>query len=222
MSLWSRVQRRLGDLAGELVLDEYREYLDRAHQLLAAGDVAAATELLEHVLAAKPEHGQALIALGDARLIGRDPVRALAAFERALELRPGDPAALVGHGLALVTLASYEPAITSLGRAVAEAAGDRGILADAYRGLGIAWRRRGDIDKAIRELRKAVTEDGEDLEARAALGEALVVDAGSAAGSTGFTGLHDEALRHLERAAAADAPPALALHALGRMALVEA
>ena len=31
MSLWSRVQRRLGDLAGELVLDEYREYLDRAH-----------------------------------------------------------------------------------------------------------------------------------------------------------------------------------------------
>src|SRR4051812_12578207 len=222
MSLWSRVQRRLGDLAGELVLDEYRDYLDRAHQLLAAGDVAAATDLLDRVLAAKPEHGQALIALGDARLIGRDPALALAAFDRALELRPGDPAALVGHGLALVALASYEPAITSLGRAVAEAAGDRGILADAYRGLGIAWRRRGDIDKAIRELRKAVTEDGEDLEARAALGEALVVDAGPAAGSTGFTGLHDEALRHLERAAAADAPPALALHALGRMALVEA
>jgi tetratricopeptide (TPR) repeat protein/GTPase SAR1 family protein len=211
MSLWSRVQRRLGDLAGELVLDEYRDYLDRAHQLLAAGDVAAATDLLDRVLAAKPEHGQALIALGDARLIGRDPARALAAFERALELRPGDPAALVGHGLALVALASYEPAISSLGRAVAEAAGDRGILADAYRGLGIAWRRRGDIDKAIRELRKAVAEDSEDIDARAALGEALVADAGP----------FDEALRHLERAAAADAPPALALYALGRMSLVD-
>jgi tetratricopeptide (TPR) repeat protein/GTPase SAR1 family protein len=223
MSLWSRVQRRLGDLAGELVLDEYREYLDRAHHLLAAGDVAAATELLEAVLAAKPEHGQALIALGDARLIGRDPARALAAFERALELRPGDPAALVGHGLALVALASHEPAITSLGRAVAEAAGDRGILADAYRGLGIAWRRRGDIDKAIRELRKAVAEDSEDLDARAALGEALVADAEAYAGASGGvpTGTYDEALRHLERAAASDAPPALALHALGRMALVE-
>jgi tetratricopeptide (TPR) repeat protein/GTPase SAR1 family protein len=211
MSLWSRVQRRLGDLAGELVLDEYREYLDRAHQLLAAGDVAAATDLLDRVLAAKPEHGQALIALGDARLIGRDPARALAAFERALELRPGDPAALVGHGLALVALASYEPAISSLGRAVAEAAGDRGILAEAYRGLGIAWRRRGDVDKAIRELRKAVTEDGEDIDARAALGEALVADGGP----------YDEAQRHLERAAAAEAPPAVALYALGRMALVE-
>jgi tetratricopeptide (TPR) repeat protein len=211
MSLWSRVQRRLGDLAGELVLDEYRDYLDRAHQMLAAGDVAAATDLLDRVLAAKPEHGQALIALGDARLIGRDPALALAAFERALELRPGDPAALVGHGLALVGLASYEPAISSLGRAVAEAAGDRGILADAYRGLGIAWRRRGDIDKAIRELRKAVAEDGEDIDARSALGEALVADAGP----------YDEALRHLERAAASDAPPALALYALGRMSLVE-
>jgi len=215
MSLWSRVQRRLGDLAGELVLDEYREYLDRAHQLLAAGDVAGATDLLDRVLVAKPEHGQALIALGDARLIGRDPARALAAFERALELRPGDPAALVGHGLALVGLASYEPAISSLGRAVAEAAGDRGILADAYRGLGIAWRRRGDIDKAIRELRKAVAEDSDDIDARAALGEALVADAGP------YAGAYDEALRHLERAAAADAPPALALYALGRMSLVD-
>jgi len=211
MSLWSRVQRRLGDLAGELVLDEYRVQLDRAHLLLADGDVEAATEVLEALLVAKPEHGQALIALGDARLISREPALALAAFERALALRPGDPTALVGHGLALVGLARHDRAIPSLGRAVAEAAGDRGILADAYRGLGIAWRRRGDVDKAIRELRKAVAEDGEDTEARAALGEALVVDAGP----------YDEARRHLERAAAADPPPALALSALGRMALVE-
>ncbi|HMG58046.1 MAG TPA: dynamin family protein [Kofleriaceae bacterium] len=211
MSLWSRMQRRLGDLAGELVLDEYRDQLDQAQRLLAAGDAAAAIEVLEALLAAKPEHGQALIALGDARLFARDPVRALAAFERALELRAGDPAALVGHGLALVALGRPEDAITSLGRAVAEAAGDRGILADAYRGRGVAWRRRGDVDKAIRELRKAVAEDGDDLDARAALGEALVADGGP----------YDEAVRHLERAAAADAPPALALYALGRMALVE-
>jgi tetratricopeptide (TPR) repeat protein/GTPase Era involved in 16S rRNA processing len=211
MSLWSRMQRRLGDLAGELVLDQYREHLDRAERRLAAGDAAGATELLEAVLVAEPNHGQALIALGDARLHARDPARAVAAFERALAIRPGDPAALVGHGLALVGLARHEAAITSLGRAVAEAAGDRGILADAYRGLGVAWRRRGDGDKAIRELRKAVTEDGDDVEARSALGEALVADGGP----------YDEAMRHLERAAAGDAPPALALYALGRMALVE-
>jgi tetratricopeptide (TPR) repeat protein/GTPase SAR1 family protein len=211
MSLWSRMQRRLGDLAGELVLDEYRDQLEQAQRLLARGDATAATEILEALLIAKPDHGQALIALGDARLFAQDPARALVAFDRALKLRPGDPAALVGHGLALVVLARHEPAIASLGRAITEAAGDRAILADAYRGLGVAWRRRGDIDKAIRELRKAVAEDGADLDARAALGEALVADGGS----------YDEALRHLDRAAAADAPPALALYGLARIALGE-
>ncbi len=211
MSLWTRVQRRLGDLAGELVLDEYRDQLNQAQQLLVANDVAGAIDVLEALLVAKPDHGQALILLGEARLVSRDPERARDAFERALKLRAGDPAALVGHGLALVALGRYEVAISSLGRAVAEAGGDRAILADAYRGLGIAWRRRGDLDKAIRELRKAVTEDGDDLEARASLGEAIVADSGSL----------DEALRHLERAAAAAQPPVLALYGLGRLSLLE-
>ena len=154
MSLWSRMQRRLGDLAGELVLDEYRDQLDQAQRLLARGDASSAIEVLEALLIAKPDHGQALIVLGEARLGEQDPGRALHYFERALKLSAGDPAALVGQGLALVSLARYEPAIASLGRAIAEAAGDRTILADAYRGLGVAWRRRGDIDKAIRELRR--------------------------------------------------------------------
>jgi tetratricopeptide (TPR) repeat protein/GTPase Era involved in 16S rRNA processing len=212
MSLWSRVQRRLGDLAGELVLDEYREQLEQAQRLLAAGQVTDSIEVLEALLVAKPDHGQALLVLGEARLVAHDPEGAATVFERALQLRPGDPAALVGHGLALVDLTRYEQAVGPLARAVVDAAGDRAILADAYRGLGIAWRRRGDIDKAIRELRKAVTEDGDDALARAALGEALVVDGGS----------FDEALRHLERAAATAPPPALALYALGRIALGEA
>ncbi len=211
MSLWSRVQRRLGDLAGELVLDEYRDQLEQAQRLLQGGDTTAAIEVLEALLFAKPDHGQAMIVLGEARLVARDPAGALASFEQALRLRGGDPAALVGHGLALVALARFELAIASLGRAVAEAAGDRAILASAYRGLGVAWRRRDDVDKAIRELRKAVAEDGEDLDARAALGEALVCDGGP----------YDEALRHLERAAAATPPAALALYGLGRMWLVE-
>ena len=143
--------------------------------------------------------------------MNRAPQKAVEAFERALKLRGGDPAALVGHGLALVQLARHEVAAASLGRAVVEAGGDRAILADAYRGLGIAWRRRGDLDKAIRELRKAVAEDGDDLEARAALGEALVSDGGP----------YDEALRHLERATAGEHAPALALYALGRLSLLE-
>ncbi|MBC7977765.1 MAG: tetratricopeptide repeat protein, partial [Myxococcales bacterium] len=78
MSLWSRVQRRLGDLAGELVLDEYRDQLEQAQRLLQGGDTAAAIEVLEALLFAKPDHGQAMILLGEARLVARDPAGALA------------------------------------------------------------------------------------------------------------------------------------------------
>ena len=211
MSLWSRLERKLGDLAGELVLDDYRDQLNQARTLLARGDLQAAIDSLEALLAAKPDHGQALIVLGEARLAQRDPQHAQEAFERALALRGADPAALVGSGLALVELAKFEAAAGPLARAVNDAGGDRGVLADAYRGLGIAWRWRGDLDKAIRELRKAVVEDSEDRLARAALGEALVADGGP----------YDEAARHLERAASTEAPSALALYGLGRLALVE-
>src|SRR6185503_5559407 len=117
MSLWSRLERRLGDLAGELVLDEYRDQLNQARQLLARGDVPAAIESLEALLKVKPEHGQALIVLGEALLLDRRPQPAVEAFEKALAIRSGDPMALVGHGLALVALGKYEAAIPSLARA---------------------------------------------------------------------------------------------------------
>lgn len=211
MSLWSRFQRRLGDLAEDLILDEYRDQLNKSQELLSKGDTQQAIELLEALLVSKSEHGQALIVLGHAYLQHRQPQKSLDAFERALRLRSGDPHALVGHGTALVALGRYELAAASLGRAVQEAGGDREILAEAYRGLGIAWRRRGDLDKAIRELRKAAVEDGDDMETRAALGEALIADGGP----------YDEALRHLERAASADRPPVLALYALGKLSLIE-
>jgi tetratricopeptide (TPR) repeat protein/GTPase Era involved in 16S rRNA processing len=211
MSLWTRLQRRIGDIAGELVLDDYRDQLSQAEGLVRSGNYSAAIDTLEALLAAKPDHGQALILLGETRMLARDPDKAAAAFERALKLRSGDPEALVGQGLALIALGRYEVAIAPLARAVNEAGGDREILADAYRGLGIAWRRRDDHDKAIRELRKAVTEDASNMEARAALGEAIVADGGSI----------DEALRHLERAAGSDHPSALALYGLARIALLE-
>src|SRR5690242_11598741 len=110
MSLWSRLERRLGDLAGELVLDEYRDQLNQARALLAKGDVHTAIDVLEALLRAKPEHGQALIVLGDARLATRDLTKALEAYERAVKLRGTDPAALVGLGLALLGLGRIDTA----------------------------------------------------------------------------------------------------------------
>ena len=194
MSLWSRLERRLGDLASELVLDEYRDQLNQARQLLGGRRRGRPRSTsLEALLQVKPDHGQALILLGEARLATRDPASA----RRCLRARAEAARRAIRRRSSASDSRSSRSARTSLrspplGRAVAEAGGDRAILADAYRGLGIAWRRRGDLDKAIRELRKAVVEDGDDIDARAALGEALVADGGP----------YDEALRHLERAAA--------------------
>jgi Tfp pilus assembly protein PilF/GTPase SAR1 family protein len=211
VTLWSRLERRLSDLADEFVLDEYRDQIAQARQLLGADDARGAAEVLEAMLRIKADHGQAWTLLGEARLSLREPHAAHVAFARALALRGNDPEALVGLGTAQIVLAQFREAIHSLASVVAEAGGDRAILAEAYRGLGTAWRRLGDTDKAIRELRKAVAEDTTDLETRAALAEALVADGGSV----------EEARRHLERVEAASSLPVLAAMALGAIAIRE-
>ena len=71
MSLWSRLERRLSDLAGEIILDDYRDQVAAARVLLdrnAVGDAIAAVEMLEALLRDKPDHGGALVLLGAARL----------------------------------------------------------------------------------------------------------------------------------------------------------
>ena len=220
MSLWSRIERRLGDLAGEILPDEYRDQVQQARGLLDAGDAQSAIELLDALLRERPGHGPAWLLLGAARLENKQPELALAAFEHAIAARRGDPEALVGHGTAALALGQLDAAIGSLGRAVDEAAGERALLAEAYRGLGLAWRRKGEIDKAIRELRKAVVEDGSDTLARAALGEALLADQQIGLPGGAITG-SDEARRHLERAAESADAPAIAFLALGRLALAD-
>ena len=82
MSLWSRIERRLGDLAGDLLLDEYRDQVAQARALVDAGDPYGAIDVIEALLRDKPEHGHALIVLGAARLATHDPARAKDAFER--------------------------------------------------------------------------------------------------------------------------------------------
>ncbi|WP_428269569.1 dynamin family protein [Haliangium sp.] len=84
--------------------------------------------------------------------------------------------ALLGLGQASLALGQTSAAIDDFRTALRTAAGDRGVLALSYRGLGMAYRRRGELDKAVRELRKAVAESPDDLLGRAALGEALLAD----------------------------------------------
>ncbi len=176
MSLWSRIERRLSGIAGELLSDEFRQALDEARAKLAKGQAAAAIERLEDLIQARPDHIGAICLLGFARLELGDPEGARDAFEHALTLRDDDPEALLGVGQAALNLGQSDAAIDGFRSAVRSSDGDRDILALAYRGLGQAYRRRGELDKAVRELRKAVAEHSSDLLARAALGEALLTD----------------------------------------------
>jgi tetratricopeptide (TPR) repeat protein len=211
MSLWSRLERRLSDLAGDLILDEHREQLVQARALLDAGNPAAAVEILQALIARRPDHGQALVLLAAAHLQAGDPERALEVSAAALAQRGDDPAALLVQGQALLELVRPDDAAAPLERAAREAGGDRAVLADAYAALGEAWRQRGDLDKAVRELRKAAAEAPGDAEIRAALGEAMLLDGGHPA---------DDVARQLERALEAGAaPPVVAQLALGSLAL---
>ncbi len=211
-SLWSRIARKAEDTANDLLLDTYRDQVAQARALVVKGDPAAAVEVLEALLVDRPDHLGALTLLGSARLVLGLAVPAEEAFTRALAVRTSDPEALVGLGEALVEQGLWREALIPLGRSVEVAGGDRALLADAYLALGRAWRGVGELDKAIRELRKAVAEAPNDALARATLGDALLAD-----DRTSST----EARAHLERAVEAEPAPTLALLDLGELALAD-
>ncbi|MCG8418645.1 MAG: dynamin family protein [Proteobacteria bacterium] len=212
MSLWSRIERRLSDLADELIPDEFHQQVLSARDLIDEGHPAEAAELLEAMLGERPDHAGALSLLGAARLELGEAEAAFRAFGRSLDQRDDVPETWLGMGEARLALADADGAVQAFRAAVKWAGGERSILAAGYRGLGISYRAVGDLDKAIRELRKAVAENVGDPIARAALGEALLSDQRISA---------DEARRHLDLAVETGQAPSLAYLALGRIALGE-
>ena len=54
MSFWSRIERRIEELAGELIPDEFRERLARARRLLRDGEVKQAEEELSRLAIERP------------------------------------------------------------------------------------------------------------------------------------------------------------------------
>ena len=173
MSIWSRIERRITDIAGDLLPDEVREQIGTARDRLNEGEAAQAVEILTDVLATRPEHTGALSLLGIAELDRENPSAALEAFDRALAVRSDLPDVCIGRGQALMSLGDHQRAAQSYRRAIESADGDRELLAVAYRGLGLVHHESGELDKAVRELRKAVAEAPRDPLALTALAEAL-------------------------------------------------
>jgi len=214
MSLWSRIERRITGLADELIPDEFRHQLAEARQLIVDGKADDAVDVLAALLAERPTHTGALTLLGAAQLELGDGAAAVAAFDGALGEDSALPEALLGRGEACLLFNDAAGATSSFQRAVSHADGDRDVLAEAYRGLGLAYVRLGEVDKAIRELRKAVTENPADTVALAALGSALL----------GHDDSSDElAERYLRRAVEAEEGdvPDSAWLGLGRLAVRE-
>lgn len=210
MSFWSRIERRIGEFAGELVPDEFRDRLARARHAIGQDDLEEARALLLDLAEQRPEHTGTNVLLGVVHLQQGNPELAKGAFDTALEHADDIPEALIGRGEAALALDEAADAVPYFRAAIDAAGGDRELLASAYRGLGIAYRRTGELDKAIRELRKAVAEASEDALAIAALGDALSADSRRS---------NDQARRYLERLADRDSCPTVAWLALGRIAL---
>jgi tetratricopeptide (TPR) repeat protein/GTP-binding protein EngB required for normal cell division len=210
VSFWSRIERRLTDLAGELIPDEFRDQIGEARALLAAGEAAEAAESLEALVETRPDHALAQSLLGAARLELGDFEEARLAFERAIAADPDLSTAHLGRGETSAMLGDDDTAEAAYRTAVGAAGGNRTILHEAYRGLGAVYHRRGEIDKAVRELRKAVAEEPRDALALAALGDALLSDREVT---------DEEAERWLRRAVDADGEVPITYLALGRLAL---
>ena len=91
---------------------------DRGWALLQAGDLEAAEQEFEAALTAAPAFSPADAALGYLALARRHPEAAVPHFERALERRQGDAAALVGKGQALLVLSRTADALAAFEAAV--------------------------------------------------------------------------------------------------------
>ncbi len=210
MSFWSRIERRLEGLADDLLPDEFSRQLAVARQTQQEGDSIEAEALLLSLTQLRPEHTGAQVLLGTVSLNLGKYDEAFSAFERALQFSKDMPEALLGRGWAALALDMQSVSGDDFRAAREAAGGDRELLAEAYTGLGAVYRQEGELDKAIRELRKAVAESGNDPVAIAALGDALSAD---------DTRSNQEAKRYLERLTERPGAPAVAWLALGRIAL---
>ncbi|MCA9532187.1 MAG: dynamin family protein [Myxococcales bacterium] len=161
MGLLDRVGRFLDDVL--LLPEDVRDALDTGDEALSAELFPEAERLFLDVLATRPGLGRAALGLARARAGMRDDAGALAALEEARTHSTLDPSvSLWAARLALdagrIQLAA--DAARDASRALAEEGGAR--LAEACRLRAEAEWRRERPDRAVRELRKALSATPQD------------------------------------------------------------
>lgn len=140
-----------------------------AFQHHQAGRLAEAEVLYRQILAAQPQHADALHLLGVVAHQSGDSARAVELIGQALRWMPNAPVFHSNFGEALRQLGRVDEAIASYRRALAL----QPSYADAHNNLGNALRECGRIDEAIAECGAAIQCRPDHAEAHNNLGNAL-------------------------------------------------
>ncbi len=126
--------------------------LQQATSLYQQGDLARAEALYRTVLAAEPDHFDALHQLGVIRLQHGSPDEAATLIARALRIRPDAFEALFNRGLALIALQRFDEAIWSFDKAAAI----NPTNADTLFNRGVALHALGEYEGALASYDKAI------------------------------------------------------------------
>jgi len=131
---------------------DFAHTLSRAQALQGQGQAAAARELYEHILRADPQQFDALNAMGTLAGQAQDFDAALAFLDRAIAVRPQDPAPHVNRGNVLRQLKRPDAAIVSFDAALARNRDE----AIAYYGRAEAQRDLGRSEQALADYAAAI------------------------------------------------------------------
>jgi membrane associated rhomboid family serine protease len=150
---------------GQLVLAHGQMF--KVETLLRRQDFGTAIQTLEKITASNPDNEEALLKLGAAYELTRQPERAVAVFEQAAKLNPNSGKIQANLGHAYLVNRQIDKAIAKLEEAVKTDPGN----GDALLFLGYAYQENHQREKAIAAFEQAIKVDPEQDDARAQLKE---------------------------------------------------
>jgi Flp pilus assembly protein TadD len=109
----------MGEVHATAPAGDVYDWYTRGMRLLAAGDAAAAAQLLEHAALAEPDSCSVREALARALFDSGDYERAVAAFRANVDDSPADDYAHFGLGLSYVRMRELDAAVEHLAIAAA-------------------------------------------------------------------------------------------------------
>jgi tetratricopeptide (TPR) repeat protein len=129
-----------------------QESYDDGQRLFKVTRYNQAVLSFDRAIALKPDFADAYLLRARCRVMGYDTVGSIPDFNKAIELRPRDAAALLDRGSAYLLLRNYSAAAADASAALAIDA----HLAAAYNLRGRAVREAGDLQKAVGDFNRAV------------------------------------------------------------------